>query len=355
MIGEAAVKLGFQGLPKAAAMQQIARAIPQTNVSGYLKEIALESLRGVEEIRARLAEQYDKLTIIGKGEGRHPDLAGTVRPDFIALSERNSEPIIIEAKDSTRASPTDKFQAMFYNGIAERFGVYLLEERLEGEQPVFRPRLVESKAETVLVYPRLAEYPVVKEKFVPEEPMIKEIWKSKELGFKGLVPETDCGKKCAHRRLKVDLPEGNMEPLLPPPLIFSKGILERGNSLDTNYQVNYAWNLLPSEIRHVLHSFPRDRISGLDVVKDWLVNVGGLDDDSADIVLDPGKLEAFNRSKPNAEALLDSMKGEFEPWERILRKRLRISAPSILARATAVYSLPKRSFRFVKDAWDRWH
>lgn len=249
MIGEAAVALGFQGVPRPDAVERIARMIPQLRVSQYLQEIAVDSLKGVEEVRSDLAKEYGDITISGKGEGRHPDCAGTVRPDFIAFSARNSAPIIVETKNSTKASPSDSFQAMFYNGIAEGYGVYILEERFEGKVPEFSPRLIKREAETVLIYPRLSRHSIVREKFVPSGQMVKEIWKAKELGFKGLAPETNCGKKCAHRRMKVSLPEGNMEPIPPLPLIFSEGILESGYNLDIDYQASYGWNLLPSKAK----------------------------------------------------------------------------------------------------------
>ncbi len=355
MIGEAAVRLGFQGIPRAAAMERISAAVPQTDVSGYLKEIALESLKGVEEIRVQLKEQYGKLNVIGKGEGRHPDLAGKVRPDFVAQSERSSEPIIIESKNSTRPTPADNFQAVFYNGIAEMFGVYLLEERMERELAVLRPRLVEGNAETVLVYPRLAKHSIVKEKFVPDRAMIKEIWKAKELGFKGLAPETNCGKKCPHNRLKVRLPEEDMEPLPPPPLIFSEGIRETGFSFDIGYQASYAWRLFPIQLKLAVSPSALRPIKGLVELKEWLTKTVGLDEEAARIVLDPSKRDAFLASKPDAEKLMKSMNSELEPWRSILKDRLHTNAPSILAVATGVYSLPKRSLRFVKDAWRRWH
>lgn len=353
-IGEAAVRYGLQALPRSVAMEQMSRSIPQVKVNEVLEEIAIQSLRGMEEIRRKLEREYGKVTIIGRGEGRHPDLAGAARPDFIALTEQNSDPIIVETKDTVRTSPTDRFQAMFYNGIAERYGVYLLEERLEGGVGEFSPRSIESKAETVLIYPRLAQFSIVKERFVPDEDTVKDVWKAKELGFKGQAPETECGKKCVHNRLKVNLPEGNMESLPPPPLIFSEGTLESGRDLDVDYQVSYAWRLLPFMVKLILLSQER-RDSGLAELRYWLTNTLGISQRATDIVVSPDKRETFVRSKPNAEVLLGSMRSELEPWALILKKRLVISAPSILARATAVYSLPKRSARFVKESWKRWH
>ena len=76
--------------------------------------------------------------------------------------------------------------------------------------------------------------------------------------------------------------------------------------------------------------------------------------EAADIVLDRSKREIFLNAKPDAEALLRQMQSELEPWEGILKKRLAFSASSILARATAVYSLPRGSSSFVMDAVNRW-
>jgi CRISPR/Cas system-associated exonuclease Cas4 (RecB family) len=353
-IGEAAVKLSLQGMPAREAMRRIAHSVPEIERSDYLEEIASESLRGMEEIRKNLESQYAKVTIIGRGEGRHPDLAGTARPDFIAMTEQSGTPIIIEAKDSVKTSPSYKFQAMFYNGIAEQFGIYLLEERLERESPKFTPQLLRSRGETVLVYPRLAHFSIVKEKYTPTEETIKEVWKAKELGFKGQVPETNCKKKCAHNRLKAELPEGNMEPLPPLPLIFSHGILENGHDLDLDYQTNYAWRLLPSRIKLAILLSNRKIGERSQALAKWLMNTLSITSEAADIVLDQNKREMFLRAKPDADTLLREMQSELEPWEEILKKRLVFSASSILARATAVYSLPRGSSKFVKDAVNRW-
>ena len=294
-IGEVAVKLSLQGIPAREAMRGITRVVPEIEGNDYLEEIASESLRGMEEIRKNLESQYAKVTIIGRGEGRHPDLAGTARPDFIAMTERGGTPIIIEAKDSVKTSPAYMFQAMFYNGIAEKFGVYLLEERLEGESPKFTPRVLIQGAETVLVYPRLAHFTIVKEKYTPTEETIKEVWKAKELGFKGQVPETNCKKKCAHNRLKAELPEGNMEPLPPLPLIFSRGILENGHDLDLDYQTNYAWGLLPSRIKLAILLSNRKARERTPALAKWLMTTLSITSEAAGIVLDPSKRDLFLR------------------------------------------------------------
>jgi hypothetical protein len=352
MIGEAAVKLGFQGVTRTVAMQQIAQTIRQVKFNEFLEEIASQSLKGVEEIRRKLSAEYGDITIIGKGEGRHPDLAGKVRPDFLAFRGRNRKPIVVETKDTTRRNPTDNFQASFYNGIAERYGLYLIEERLESGTRTFTPHTIHGSAEAVLIYPRLAEYSIVKDRFVPDGKTIREIWKAKQLGFKGLTPETDCGKKCAHKRLKVELGEGNVEPAPPLPLIFSNAVLESGFSYDMGYQVSYGWNLLPLEVKVAIALSTLG--TGIAGVKEWLTGTAGLEEEAAQIVVNQERREAFLHSKPDAESLVKSAGSELEPWRTILKGKLTTGAPSILAIATAIYSLPKKSSKFVTDAWSRW-
>lgn len=354
MIGEAAVRLGFQGAPRDVAMKQIAQAIPRVTFNEQLEVIASQSLKGVEEVRRKLAREYGDLTIIGKGEGRHPDVPIKVRPDFIAFREGEEKPIIIETKDTTRMNPTDDFQAALYNGIAERYGVYLVQERLDGGVRRFSPLTIQGNAEAILIYPRLAKYSIIKDRFAPDIELIKEIWKAKQLGFKGLLPETDCGKKCAHNRLKVKLAEGNMEPAPPLPLIFSNAVLETGFSYDVGYQVNYAWSLLPPRVKLAILFSARGVGTSLANVKEWLTGSVGLEEEAAQIVVNPERRDAFIRSRPDAESLAKFVGSELESWKSILGRRLSEGSPSILAIATAIYSLPKNSSRFVRESWDRW-
>jgi hypothetical protein len=354
MIGEEAVRLGFQGAPRDVAMKQITRVIPQVNFNRYLEEIAVQSLKGVEEIRKKLVSEYGSLAIIGKGEGRHPDLPGRVKPDFIAFKDRQAKPIIIETKDTTRMNPADEFQAALYNGIAKRYGLYLIQERLENGVRTFSPFTVQGDAEAILIYPRLAKYSIIKKQFTPNIELIREIWRAKQLGFKGLTPETECGKKCAHNRLKVRLPEGAMEAALPLPLIFSNAVLETGFSYDVGYQVGYAWNLIPPRVKLAILFSTRGSANSLAGVKEWLVGNVGLEEEAAQIIVSPEKRDEFLRSRPDAASLVKSAGSELESWKAIMGRRLAESSPSILALATAIYSLPKNSVRFVRESWDRW-
>ncbi len=358
-IGEAAVKLGFAGIPLTTGIQQIARIVPDVNLNEHLLQIAQESLRGAEQIRHRLAEEYGEITIIGKGQGRHPDLAAAVMPDFIAFAEGTKQPIIVEVKGTAKPTPADDFQAKYYNGVAEQFGVYLLERRLEREAVAVSPELVRGAAETVLVYPRRAEYKVVREAFAPDRDVVRELWRAKELGFKGQMPEADCPSKCPHsrfeRNLKSKLVEGNMEPIPPLALTFSDGIVEQGYSLDLEYQVNYARGLLPAGFRYSI-LLGQSGFQGVesDVWRNWLVEVVGLDSEAAETALNLERLLRFHGSRPSSDELLASLGSEVEAWKAILKQRMRSAAPAVLGRATSIYSLPRRSAAFVKDAVKRW-
>jgi len=352
-IGEMAVKLTLQGVPKHETLNQITHSVPQIRINEYLAQIAIQSVEGMDEIRKSLKAAYKEVTIVGRGEGRHPDLAGTARPDFIGLTKNDETPIIVESKDTAKEARTYKFQAMFYNGIAEKFGLYLLRERLEGDGAKFFPRILRSTAETILVYPRMASFSIVKEKYVPSESVIRDVWKAKQLGFSGHVPQYNCKCKCPHNRLKANLPEGDLEVQPPLPLIFSKGNLENGVDLDVEYQAGYAWDLLPSRIKLTV-LFSEAAAGKLAALRNWLVTNLRISNEAADLVLDNAKRESFLNSKPTGDDLLKLMASELEPWQKILKQRLEESSASILARATAVYSLPKDSEPFVKGAWGRW-
>jgi hypothetical protein len=354
MIGEAAVQLGFSGVGTVAAMQQISYSIPELNRNQLLKQIAAESLRGVEKIRERLRAEYGEITIIGKGQGRQPDLAGTVLPDRLAFSSENRVPIIVEVKNSRHQGPADKFQAKFYNGVAETSGLYLLEERVEGQVAKLNPRVIHGEAETILVYPRLGASSIIKEKFVPSRPMIREVWTAKELGLSGFSIESNCGVDCPHHRLKVELPEGNIEPLPPLPLVFSKGLVEEDWNLDLEYQVNYGGKLLPPGLKSALFFHARNVDGRLEVWKDWLVQDGGLDKEAAEIALSFRKGSRFYASKPKPTELFRSMRGVVDRWRRILKKRFRTSTSVLVGRAASVYALPAKSTKLVNDAWKKW-
>ena len=145
-----------------------------------------------------------------------------------------------------------------------------------------------------------------------------------------------------------------MEPLPPLPLIFSEGSLEKGIDLDLQFQAEYAWDLLPTRIKLAVLFSRGSELDSFRELRGWLVRNLGISKEAAGIVLDQKKRESFLDSRPSADELLKLMANELEPWEALLKEKLAASGPSVLARATAVYSLPKESRKFVREAWKRW-
>jgi hypothetical protein len=360
-IGERAVEIALGEREKpvttAAMVQELVRTVPEADLNEHLKAIAYESLRGMATIRNRLMEEYGQITILGKGSGRHPDLSGRVQPDYIAFAAKRKAPIIVEVKDTRKLEPQHNFQATYYNGIAAKYGVYSLESRLEGKRLVVSPRLVQGAAETILIYPRLSEYKVVRELFSPGLLAIKQIWKAKELGMNGQVPETNCREGCPHlryeRKLNKRLPEDDMEPLAPLPLIYANGMEENNYDLSAQYQLNYARKLIPFEQRHAALTghVPAAR---LDEWKTWLATVVGLDPEIAEIVFDEEKQRSYFNSLPNHKILQRYIANDASPWRKLLRKSYKDGLATAGGLASSIYSLPAGSDRFVKNAKRRW-
>nr|MDO8135071.1 hypothetical protein [Candidatus Njordarchaeum guaymaensis] len=353
-IPEEAIESGFSGVSKTSAMTQIAEALPEINLNDYLKQAVSESLRGVEKIREALKEEYGEIKIIGRAEGHHPDLACTRRPHYIAFTSSREEPILIDMRNSLTKKDTDEFQAKVSNGIASSFGIYLVEERVEEDAPTLSPRVIQGDAETVLLYPRSGRCVIVKDKLNPDISLMKQVALAKQLGFRKMSPETDCGNQCVHRRSKIVLREGNAEPLRPLPLIFSEGLLDNHYDLDLHYQVNYGSKLL-------LHAkeaaFEGGTVKGLEVWKEWLLNVVGLNREAAEITMNflvDYHDVRFNPWRPSAETLLRNLRDEVMPWRSFFKERLKGAAPAILGRAKSIYALPKESARFVSGALKRW-
>jgi hypothetical protein len=163
-------------------------------------------------------------------------------PDFVAFAKGKDKPILVEVKNSLHPSSQDDFQASFYNTMQSTVGVTVLKDRLETQRSTVVPKtVVEKDAETVIVYPRLADSVIVKETIEMGKAMIKGIWEAKQLGLLGKSPETKCDSKCPHTKYGIDLPEASIEPARRLPLIFAKGVVEKGYDPDAEYLRHFAW------------------------------------------------------------------------------------------------------------------
>ena len=333
----AAVKLIFEGSSPLAAIQRVKSV---TQLSRDELENVAEFLFKTEKVRRKLAEEYGEIIATCKGMGKHPDLAEYVQPDLIAYVADREKPFIIEVKSTCQPDAMDIFQARFYNALASECGVYVLNRRRENGTLNLSPRLVKGDFETVLTYPSSESYSVIKEKVDLNSRLIYDVWRTKQLGFRGLTPGTNCGEDCPHRRLRFKLREGDMEPLPPVPLMFARGVIESGYDLDFNYQVAYACEMLWTEL-------PRIR-SDPNVARDMLVWNAGLDPEAVDIALGKGGRYGC---QPTAEELLHSIRYELKPWRQLLGGRVMSAAPYILGLGLHIYGLPNGSTDFVQRSW----
>jgi len=337
-----AVRLIFEGSSPLTAIQQV-KSVTRLSMDELGK--VTEFIFKTEKLRRKLTEEYGEIIATCKGMGKHPDLAEYVQPDLIAYVAHREKPFIIEVKSTCQPDAMDVFQARFYNALASESGVYVLNKRRENEMLNFSPRLVKGNFETVLIYPSSESYSVIKEKADVNSQLVHDVWRTKQLGFRGLAPETDCSEDCPHRKLKVKLREGDMEPLPPLPLMFARGVTESGYNLDINYQVAYACETLRTELSQIQ--------SDPNVARDMLIGNVGLDPEAVDIAL--GKRGRYS-CQPTAEDLLRSIRYELKPWRRVLGSRATTSAaPYILGLGLHIYGLPNGSTDFVRRSWDEWH
>lgn len=207
--------------------------------------------------------------------------------------------------------------------------------------------------DTVLIYLGTESFHVVRDEFVTSRQLIKGLLEAKQLGFRGLVPETDCADDCRYCDLaaRMKLREGSMELLPPLPLTFAEGMLELKYDLDLNYHVAHGSELLPSELRERIRN-GRVLIEESAKWRHWLTESAKLVPQAADMVL---KGQSRYPLQPSAETLVKFLKGDLRPWQGILGDQVRTSASVILGKALEIYGLPRGSQIFVKDAWDRWH
>ena len=86
---------------------------------------------GTAKLKKAKKDENGEIKIIGHGESRSGILPNKIKPDFIGISDKK-KPVIIEVKNSaTTNMKADNFQASFYNTIAKKCGVIVLEERKE--------------------------------------------------------------------------------------------------------------------------------------------------------------------------------------------------------------------------------
>lgn len=360
-IGEAAVAAAFS--PEAAAAGSIAElkgivagrtastvASLGVVLDGATRAILEETVQGLAEIRQYVASEYGEVQVIGRGVCKNGAFPGEARPDFVALSPKRSQPILIEVKNTPKPLKTDRFQASYYNTVAREVGVVVHEQRVEGGRLNLTPVAYhESVADTILVYPRGRHFERVTELLDVGEEAVREVWRAKQLGFSGKSPHTDCGSGCPHRRLGLELPEGNLEVATPLPLVYAKGLTETEFDLDTDYLHRYYFTSgLSSGTYDAVFMARNDEADRNHIVEQVSAKTG--------IPLDIVKRMLYaDQRTPDSSKVMDAMANEVKPWAKALGKDAFITDYITIQRlATRYYTLPDKSGEFVKRAWKRW-
>jgi len=338
-----------------------------------MKSVLRDTLTGLKTIRKFLENEYGEIKILGRAESKNGVLPGKIKPDFVGISEDKKKPILIEVKNSSRINQKpDNFQASFYNSIAKHHGVLVLQERLDKEQNIITPKLMENiLPETLIVYPRLGEYQKISDTVEINQNIIDEIWQAKQLGLMGKTPHTDCDSSCPHHRLG-ELPEDNIEPAIPLPLIYAEGLREQGKDLTLDYLRGYLYKRpIGTEFYNSLWKFRdinfqidmfkyRDPVKAENKRKSLeLQKEKYLDLFSEKTGLSRKTISNLSVYRSNIwkddEKIIKEMKNEIHPWEKILGKKKFMSLNNnIKGFTTKLYAIPDKSDIFIKKSWEQW-
>ena len=360
-VGEAAVAAAFS--PEALAVETIAKlketVTQQTTsivfnmgvvIDENAKRILDETVNGLADIRNFITEEFGDVQVIGRGKCKNGSFPGEALPDFVAVSPRHNQPILIEVKNTPKPVKTDHFQASFYNTVARESGVVVHEQRFEsGRLNLVPVAYHHSIADTLLVYPRGSAYERITDQVSLKEDTLREVWLAKQLGFLGRSPYTDCGSKCPHHRLGIELPEGNLEVAQPLPLIFARRLTELGADLNTNYLHHYfhTSGISSDLLLWTLRSEGNPRLKS-EVIKQI----------SSRMKMPENVAErmAFSRGMmPDPDRVLKEMAGDLEQWEKVLGKeRMTGIGPTLQGLVTRIYSLPDKSEEFIRRSRKKW-
>ena len=338
-----------------------------------MKNILRETLSGLKTIRKFLEDEYGEIKILGRAESKNGVLPGKIKPDFVGISNDMKKPLLIEVKNSSRINQKpDNFQASFYNSVAKNHGVLVLQERLEDEQNIITPKTIEDVLpETILVYPRLGEYQKITDTVQMSQEIIDEIWQAKQLGLMGKTPHTDCDSSCPHHRLGV-LPEDNIEPAIPLPLIYAQGVREQGKNFDLDYLRGYLYkkpvglefyntlwdfkhkNFQIDEFNYRDPAKAKQKRESLEDNKEKFLDLFSEKTGLSRKTLENLSIRRENIWK-NDKKIIKEMGNELDPWQKILGKKKFMGLnQTIKGFTTKIYGLPDNSEVFIKRSWKEW-
>lgn len=342
-------------------------------LDSHMKDVLQETVTGLGKIKKYLDDEYGKVQIFGHGESRNGLLPNRIMPDFVATVEDKKTPILIEVKNTENInSKTNQFQASFYNTVGRRFGITVIEERLESRLKTIVPQTVNKRiSETLLIYPRQGKFERITDEVRIDKKIVDGVWQAKQLGLKGRSPKTDCGSSCPHHR-HGKLPEGNLETAIPLSLIYSKGRLEQKADLDIEYLKRFLarkgiTGIINSGLWDINNARFNVRFRTLDQDQKQR-NYEILDKQEQKYITDMATKLGFSKkvmeriiswdyenSAQTSKKLEREMANELEPWKKLLgAKKFKLSKRTAKANATRIYSLPSKSKKFVTDSWNAW-
>jgi hypothetical protein len=364
-LGEMAVAAAFSSQTTSAAPSKVVESVVRETssklsdigivIDGEIKRLLDETANGLALVRASLVDEYGEIRVVGRGGCKNGIFPGEALPDLVATSPNLHHPILIEVKNSSIPAATDRFQAGFYNTVARETGVIVHEQRIESGRLVLNPVAYhESITDTLLVYPRLGSYEKVSDHVDMSEIKIRQIWTAKQLGLLGRSPHTDCDSKCPHYRLKIELPEGNIETATPLALTYAASAKEAGMDFDTHYLRNFFFK---SGLAYGLFDWVfRARHSHDNQAKrqaiDLLASKTGMTRETVE------RMAFTIHTIPNAKKILRGMAANIEQWEKMIGEKS-VKDQSFLSKtqsiATRIYALPDRSEDFIESSRKRWN
>lgn len=337
-----------------------------------MRDILKETMDGLKTIKKYLTDEYGNINIIGHAESRSGILPGIIKPDYVAMSENLKKPILIEVKNTAKISTNpDTFQASYYNSLTQNHGVLIVGQRQEAGKNKIRPIMFENVLpETLLVYPRLGEFQIIRDSIKIDQKSIVAIWQAKQLGIQGKAPHTNCDSKCPHHRYE-ELPEDNIEPAIPLPLTFARGASEQNYNLDAEFYVRHYSKIgLRRELRENLgdfeswknpfyleqEKFPKEFTENEKILLEKKEKYLEMFSEKTELDRKTIDLLIKGRKSWDHKKIRKEMINEIHPWQKILgKKKLDKIMGFAKFSAASVYSIPEKSNDFVKKAWNEWN
>ncbi len=210
-------------------------------------ERAVQEAQGqFTKVHTALQERYGKLTLLGRGKAHYGHVPGYAAPDYVAVA-KDSSIILVDAKFQKKLTRDQVRQAEWYNAVATADALQVrwipqVGEKMRGTiQASFNdPQecvLVNWSAKGDGILP-------VAERANATSETLREMWRTKHMGFVGLLPETDCGADCrcesAARKHNLRLKDGNRAIARPPVLSLGQAYVEGGVDLEGRGLANLA-------------------------------------------------------------------------------------------------------------------